>query len=112
MSKQIVELTGEQIEMLKEKGQEITELKDLDFFVGKAWLFRTVTYFTVGTVTQRIGNFLLLSDASWVADTGRFMSTIKNGTLNEVEPVGIQGLNLDAVVDFFPWIHKLPTDQK
>lgn len=112
MSKKIVELTDEQIDILKNSKQEVEEMNDLDFFVGKSWLFRTVTNYTVGTVTQRVGRFLLLSDASWVADTGRFMNAIKYGTLNEVEPVGIQGLNLDSVVDFFPWVHPLPKEQK
>ena len=40
------------------------------------------------------------------------MNAIKDGTLDEVEPVGDAFVNLDAVTDFFPWKHTLPNDQK
>jgi hypothetical protein len=110
--KKLVELTEEQMAMLKEKGQEVIEMNDLDSFIGHAWYFRTVTYHLVGRVTKRIGSFLLLEEASWVADSGRFMNAIKDGTLNEVEPVGPALVNLDTVSDAFPWSHKLPSDQK
>ena len=80
--------------------------------IGKSYFFRTVTYHTVGKVESVTGNFVKLSGASWVADSGRFMQALKDGTLNEVEPVGEEYLNLNTVVDFFPWIHALPNEQK
>jgi hypothetical protein len=40
------------------------------------------------------------------------MQAIKKGTLNEVEPVGTVFVNVQTVVDFFPWKHDLPKDQK
>jgi ParB/RepB/Spo0J family partition protein len=40
------------------------------------------------------------------------LNAIKEGTLDEVEPVGIMWVNLSSVVDFFPWRHKLPQEQK
>jgi hypothetical protein len=80
--------------------------------VGKKFFFRTVTYHLVGKVEKIIGNFAVLSNASWVADSGRFMNAIKEGTLEEVEPVGKAFINLNSLVDFFPWNHKLPTNQK
>lgn len=88
------------------------ELNELDDLVGGKWFFRTVTYHMVGRVKKRLGNFLVMEDASWVADSGRFMDAIKNGKLNEVEPVGDALINLDSVVDAFPWNHDLPTEQK
>ncbi len=100
----------------KIKGQidsdEITELDTFDDLIGRKFLFRTVTYHMVGRVKKRIGKFLLLEQSSWVADTGRFMQAIKNGTLDEVEPVGVSYINTDSFVDFFPWKHSLPTEQK
>ena len=80
--------------------------------VGKAYFFRTVTYHTIGKVVSVNGNFVKLSGASWIADSGRFMDAIKKGELNEVEPVGESNINLDTVVDFFPWLHALPEIQK
>jgi len=85
--------------------------------IGCKWFIRTVTYHCVGRVMGIIdaGNehrTLVLADASWVADSGRFMECIKDGTLSEVEPVGTMYVKMSAVVDFFPWNHALPTEQK
>lgn len=100
------------MKILEDKGETVNEITDLDSLVGKKWFIRTVTYFLVGRLTKRMGAFLLLEEASWVADTGRFMDAIKNGTLNEVEPVGPVIVNSASIVDMFPWNHKLPKDQK
>ena len=80
--------------------------------VGKSYFFRTVTYHLVGEVVRQEGSFVELKDASWVADSGRFMNAIKKGTLDEVEPVGAAFVNMDSVTDYFPWVHPLPTEQK
>ena len=109
-----VEISDETFEKLKEQlladgGKEVCTYEDL---VGGKFFFRTVTYHTVGEVTKIVGRFAHLKNASWIADSGRFNEAIKNGTLNEVEPVGAAFINLDTVVDFFPWTHKLPTDPK
>ena len=82
------------------------------FEVGKSYFIRTVTYHTVGKVVEIVNNFLILKDASWIADSGRFMRAIKDGTLDEIEPVGEMGMNLNAIVDYFPWKHALPKEQK
>ena len=79
---------------------------------GKAYFFRTVTYHMVGTVVEQEDNFVKLKDASWVADSGRFMNAIKEGSLSEVEPVGTAFVNLETLTDFFPWVHPLPDKQK
>lgn len=83
-----------------------------DPMVGGKWFIRTVTFHLVGKVVRRSGLFLVLQDASWVADSGRFMQAIKNGTLTEVEPVGDAIVGLASIVDAFPWKHALPKDQK
>lgn len=82
------------------------------FAKGKSFFIRTVTYHLVGKVVKQDKNFLLLKDASWVADSGRFMNAIKNGKLDEVEPVGDAIVNMNAITDAFPWNHALPTEQK
>ena len=83
-----------------------------DPMVGGKWFIRTVTFHLIGKVVRRSGLFLVLQDASWVADSGRFMQAIKNGTLSEVEPVGDAIVGLASIVDAFPWKHALPKDQK
>lgn len=113
MSKTI-EVSDETYELIKDQlGQdEVIEVDSLDDFIGKKLFIRTVTYHMVGEVVKRVGKFFQLKGASWVADSGRFMNAIKDGTLEEVEPVGIAFLNTDTIVDMFEWKHKLPKDQK
>ena len=81
---------------------------------GQKLFFRTVTYFALGEVKKIVGRFAYLKTASAIFDTGRFMNFIKDGLQDstEVEPVGEMFLNLDTVVDFFVWKHKMPTEQK
>ena len=40
------------------------------------------------------------------------MNAIKDGILDEVEPVGQMWVNSQSIVDIFPWKHSLPTKQK
>ena len=82
------------------------------FEVGDKYFFRTVTYHLVGKIEAREGDWLKLSDASWVADSGRFTQAIQKGTLSEVEPVGTAFINLATATDVFPWLHELPSKQK
>ncbi len=82
------------------------------FVKGKCYFIRTVTYHLVGRVKTVKDNWMRLSDASWVADSGRFTQAIKDGKLSEVEPVGDAIVNLDSVTDAFPWVHALPTKQR
>lgn len=113
MTKQI-EVSDETWEKIKDQvigdgGKEINNYQDL---VGEKLFLRGVTMYHVGEVKKVIGRFVQLKNASWIPDTGRFMECIKDGTFNEVEPVGDAFVNMDTVVDFFPWKHTLPTKQK
>ena len=94
------------------KTDENVDVSELTSLVGKNWFFRTVTYHLVGKVKRIFGNFIVLEEASWIPDSGRFMQFIKNGVLNEVEPVGDVILNMATVVDFYSWKHELPQEQK
>lgn len=89
--------------------KEINKFEDM---VGEKFFFRTVTYHLTGKIKKIIGNILELSDAAWIADSGRFMQCIKDGKVNEVEPVGTAFLNVNSITDFFPWKHALPKEQK
>jgi len=109
-----LEISDETYEKIKdslkdEERSNITELADL---IGKKFFFRTVTYHCTGRVVSLIGTIAQLENAAWIADSGRFADAIAKGELSEVEPVGIMYLNLQTVVDFFPWNHKLPEAQK
>lgn len=109
-----LEVSDETYERIKEQltADEMVDISSLDDLVGQKLFIRTVTYHLTGKVVKRMGAFIQLSDAAWIADSGRFTQAIKDGKLNEVEPVGTAWINLSSVVDFFPWKHSLPKDQK
>lgn len=107
-----IEVSDEVFEKIKDHlgdGKEIHNYQDL---VGEKLLLRGVTMYQVGEVKKVVGRFVQLKNASWVADTGKFSECIKNGDFNEVEYVGDAFVNMDTVVDFFPWKHPLPTKTK
>ena len=87
--------------------------KSVPFEIGEKYFIRTVTYFATGEVERIIGDFLVLKDAAWVADTGRFSNALATGVLDEVEPVEVpMYLNITTITDAFLWRHKLPREQK
>ena len=92
------------------------EVDDIEDFIGKKLFVRTVTYHLTGEVDKvvhfRNSTFFHLKKAAWIADSGRFMEAIKNGTLSEVEPVNDVWVNVNSITDMFPWKHPLPRDQK
>jgi len=69
----------------------------------------------VGKLEAIYDNELLLSDAAWVADTGRFSDALKKGeaVLNEIEPFPdevIVGRN--SIIDATIWNHEPLKKQK
>lgn len=85
----------------------------MEHMIGKSVFIRTVTMYHTGRIVGIDDKFIVLEDAAWVADTGRFSDALKTGELCEVEPVdGRVLVSLGAVVDIFEWNHKLPRKQK
>lgn len=81
--------------------------------IGKSYFIRTVTMHLTGKLEKITPKEMVLSNASWIADSGRFHDALKNGELNEVEPfVSDVILNRESIVDATEWIHKLPKNQK
>ncbi|MCP4568359.1 MAG: hypothetical protein GY841_12345 [FCB group bacterium] len=112
--KRTIELSEETYQKIKgqlAEGEDI-EINSVADMIGKKFFFRTVTYHSTGRVVKQIGAILELEDAAWIADSGRFSDALKGGKLSEVEPVGKMYLNMSTVVDFFPWNHPLPKEQK
>ena len=85
-----------------------------DFFErGKAVFIRTVTHYYVGRVVQASECEIILEDAAWVADTGRFAAALRAANFSEVEPYESQVLiNRGAIVDATEWSGKLPAELK
>lgn len=81
---------------------------------GKNVLIRTVTNFYTGNVAAVDDRWITLTDAAWIADTGRFSGALATGTLDEVEPYpdGEVFVAVGAVVDVCDWAHDLPREQR
>lgn len=87
--------------------------KSHSFEIGKAYLIRTVTMHYTGRVVAVTDSDVLLEDAAWIADTGRFADSLESGELSEIEPYpGRVAVCRGAIVDFSEWPHKLPRTQK
>lgn len=85
----------------------------LDPQPGEQLLIRTVTMTLTGRVTGTSATWILLDDAAWIADTGRFADAIKTGDVAEVEPMGDHvRVARAAIVDVTPWTHPLPDVQR
>jgi hypothetical protein len=54
--------------------------------IGAIYFIRTVTHHYTGRL-NRVGPLeLVLTDAAWIADDGRFSDALKSGEFSEVEP--------------------------
>lgn len=83
--------------------------------VGNVVLIRTVTHYDLGRIAALTRDEVILDDASWVADTGRFGVALETGTLSEVEvskKCHIVSVSRGAIVDVWDWKHALPTETK
>ena len=54
--------------------------------VGAIYLIRTVTMIDTGRLVAVGPQELVLEDAAWIADTGRFSDALKSLSFSEVEP--------------------------
>ena len=89
---------------------EVLSVADL---TGRNVFVRAVTHYYTGKLAAAGDGFLVLEDAAWIADTGRFATALETGKLSEVEPYpGLCLVSLGAVVDISPWNHELPRTQK
>ena len=84
------------------------------WIVGKNYLVRTVTMYWVGRLTAIDAAEMVLSDASWVADTGRFNECLSSGVFGELEHLHGESVIVGrgALVDATLWKHDLPGASK
>ncbi len=83
--------------------------------VGKTVFIRTVTNHYCGVVTQCVEDEVELTDASWIADDGRFHDALKSGSFNEVEPYpdGLHPvINRASIIDWCVVSFTAPRAQK
>jgi hypothetical protein len=77
--------------------------------VGDAVFVRTVTYHYTGRISAIYPGEIVLAEAAWIADSGRFHVALATGALSEVEPYpGSVIIGRGAIVDVSAWAHPLP----
>lgn len=83
--------------------------------IGANYLLRTVTHIDTGRLIKVTATELVVEDAAWIADTGRYSDSIKdNAKFNEVEPYpdgAIVIVNRASLIDAIV-IETLPRKQK
>lgn len=81
--------------------------------MGASVFIRTISMYYTGKVLELTAEFIVLEDAAWIADTGRFSSALTDGVLGEVEPYPDPvSVNRAHVLDVTRWGHALPRDVK
>lgn len=81
--------------------------------MGEAVFIRTVTMNFTGRISAVFPGEIVLEDAAWIADSGRFAEALATGKLSEVEPYpGSVIIGRGAIVDVSRWAHPLPRSVK
>lgn len=81
--------------------------------IGKNYLIRTVTMIDTGRLVAVGEHELVLEDAAWIADTGRFTQAVAKAEFGEVEPFpsGRVIIGRGSIIDAVQ-IEKIPREQK
>ena len=81
--------------------------------LGAIYLIRTVTMIDTGRLVAVTPQEIVLEDAAWIADTGRFSDALKKAEFSEVEPFpdGKVIVGRGAVIDAVK-ISKAPREKK
>mgnify|MGYP001612759820 CR=1 FL=1 len=85
--------------------------------VGTPMLIRTVTNYWTGRIVEIHSDALVLNEAAWIADTGRFSEALQNGieTLSnsEIEPVPDRVIvSRGSIIDAVVYSKTLPRSKK
>jgi hypothetical protein len=89
------------------------EGKTVGYVLGQKYLVRTVTHYYTGKLVALSSTEMVLGEAAWIPDTGRFHDCLEKGQLGEIEPYPDAVIvNRGAVVDASVWKHDLPRKQK
>lgn len=95
-----------------------TRADDSHWEVGSAYFIRTVTHHYTGRLIKVTPAELVIEDAAWIADDGRFAQFLKDGATGdsvEIEPYPDGArviLGRGGILDAVKWTAKLPREQK
>jgi len=82
--------------------------------VGSPVFIRSVTMYYTGVLVEVYPQELVLEEAAWIPETGRFADALKKATFGEVEPfpVGRVVIGRGAIVDCCQLAGSPPREQK
>lgn len=81
--------------------------------LGNPVFIRSVTHYYTGRIGKITRDEIVLMDAAWIADTGRFSQALESGALCEVEPFPFAvSVGRGAIIDVTYWPHALPRGVK
>ena len=77
--------------------------------IGKNYMIRTVTMIQVGKLVNIDEFEIILQDAAWIAETGRFTDFLLKGMVKEVEPFpdGNIAIGRGSLIDATKWNFEL-----
>lgn len=83
-------------------------------FTGQTVVIRTVTMIVCGRYMSSDGTFIAVTDAAWIADSGRWADALKSGEFAEVEPFpsGTVLVGIGGVIDITTIPSLPPRSQK
>lgn len=102
---------GEARELARLFGNGGAQQSEVHPLAGKAVFIRTVTHHYTGRAVAITATEIVLDDAAWIADDGRFHAAMQVGELSEVEPYPngkLVYVGRGAVLDMCEWSHPLP----
>ena len=105
---------GEAKELAKLFGGSNSCKCDNPYHIGENYFIRTVTMIQIGKLIKVTDKELVLEDAIWVADTGRFADALEKGNLDEVEPfpAGEVIVGRGAIIDACIWSNDIVRERK
>ena len=81
--------------------------------IGEKYFIRTVTHYYTGRLKEIVGQWLVMEESTWIADTGRFHDFLKEGKCNEYESfIEEVQIPIGSIVDVTKWTHSLFKGQK
>ncbi len=85
---------------LADKGEDVEPV----FEIGQCYFIKTVSDYYVGRLERLTHDWMVLSDASWIPDTGRFNEFLRTGRPQECEPMAHGAvISIGAITAISPW---------
>lgn len=99
MTKRTKQITDKREKVAGKQAQAAATAKF--WIVGRAYLIRTVTMIDTGVLVSIDEHDIVLKDAAWIANTGRFNAALISAQFEEVEPFpdGLVAIGRGALID-------------